>query len=189
MRRAIADTPPEQRRAASRAACNRLLDLEVFDRARVIMLYMPLADELDVTPIAMRAFRSGKNVCVPRVDWNRRDMEPVEATAFDDDVMDLDEHGLRTPRGGAPVVPATIDLVVVPGLAFDTAGHRLGRGGGYYDRFLGRLPRSASTVGIAFDFQVVEEVPADDSDAPVGMIVTDRRIERADTPTRHTSNR
>ena len=176
MRRTLKAMSGAARRTACQAACRRLMELEAFGAARVVMLYMPLADEVDTTPIALRAFRSSKTVCVPRVDWRRKDMEPVEVHTFDDHVMDVDEHGLRVPREGAPLVPATIDLVVVPGLAFDKGGYRLGRGGGFYDRFLGRLRPSATTVGLAFDGQLVEEVPADDSDVPVGMIVTDRRL-------------
>ncbi|MHC4429822.1 MAG: 5-formyltetrahydrofolate cyclo-ligase [Planctomycetota bacterium] len=182
MRRVLAGMSQESRHEASQAACRRLVDLAAFRSASVVMLYMPLADEVDVTPVALRCFQTGKTVCVPKVDWEREDMEAVEVLAFDDHVMEVDEHGLRTPRDGAPVVPTTIDLVVVPGLAFDTAGFRLGRGGGYYDRFLGRLRRSATTVGVGFDSQLVEQVPAGDGDVAVGMIVTDQRVCRAGRP-------
>ncbi len=103
-------------------------------------------------------------------------MVPVEISSFDDEVMEIDDHGLRTPRDGRPLVPRLIDLVIVPGLAFDTAGNRLGRGGGYYDRFLRRLRRSATTVGLAFDAQIVDAVPADDRDFGMDIIVTDRRV-------------
>ena len=73
-------------------------------------------------------------------------------------------------------MPTLIDLVVVPGLAFDSGGNRLGRGGGFYDRFLARLRRSAVTIGLAFDLQIIDRVPADDRDFAVGTIVTDRRV-------------
>jgi len=152
------------------------MNLEVFKHAAVVMLYMPLAMEVDLTPVALRCFQLGKTVCVPKVDWKRRDMAPVEATSFDDQVMDIDEHGLRAPRDGQVIVPGSIDLAVVPGLAFDTSGARLGRGGGYYDRFLSRLRRSAATVGLAYDAQIIEAVPADDRDFCVDIVVTDRRV-------------
>lgn len=163
------------RREAAVAACSHLTALEAFTHANVVMLYMPLANEIDLTPAAIRCFQSGKTVCVPRVDWKRRDMDAVEVTSFDDHVMEVDEHGLRTPRAGPPLVPTLIDLVVVPGLAFDPHGNRLGRGGGFYDRFLRRLRRPAVTVGLAFDAQIIDAVPADDRDFAVDVIVTDRR--------------
>ncbi len=169
-----------QRHEASAAACARLTALEPFLSAGVVMLYMPLPLEVDLTPAALACFRMGKVVCVPRVDWKRRDMAPVEVASFDDRSMDLDEHGIRTPRGGAPMPPALIDLVVVPGLAFDDRGYRLGRGGGFYDRLLSKLRRTATTVGLAFDCQIVDAVPVDDRDMAVDMIVTDRRVTRSD---------
>ena len=142
----------------------------------MVMLYMPLATELDLTPAAISCFQSGQTVCVPRVDWKGRDMVPVEISSFDDEVMEVGEHGVRTPRGGRPLVPHLIDLVIVPGLAFDPSGNRLGRGGGFYDRFLRRLRRSATTVGLAFDVQIIDTVPANDRDFAVTTIVTDRRV-------------
>ncbi|MEE8154367.1 MAG: 5-formyltetrahydrofolate cyclo-ligase [Phycisphaerales bacterium] len=175
----LAEMNDEQRHDGSVAACARLTALEVFQHASVVMLYMPLASEVDLTPVAIRCFQTGKTVCVPLVDWKRRDMEPVEVTSFDDHVMEVDEHGLRMPRGGAPIPPNLLDLVVVPGLAFDAHGHRLGRGGGYYDRFLGRLRRTAATVGLGFDVQITDDVPVNDRDVSVDIVVTDRRVTHA----------
>ena len=86
-------------------------------------------------------------------------------------------HGIREPAADVSAVPpGEIDLVLVPGLAFDEAGRRLGRGAGYYDRFL--APLSVATVGVAFELQLVPEVPAGSGDVPVGAIVTERRFIR-----------
>jgi 5-formyltetrahydrofolate cyclo-ligase len=178
MRAVLAALTDEQRHGRSAQACARLAALEEFAHAGVVMLYMPLATEVDVTPVALRCFQMGKQVCVPKVDWVRRDMTAIEVSSFDDHYMDLDEHGLRTPSTGRPVVPTTIDLVIVPGLAFDATGHRLGRGGGFYDRFLLRLKRRAVTAAIAFDAQVIDEVPTDARDTAVDIVVTDRRVTR-----------
>ena len=179
MRAMLAAMTDEQRHLGSAAACSRLCKLEVFHDAAVSMLYMPLPDEIDLTPVAIGCFQMGKTVCVPRVDWKRRDMIAVEATSFDDQFMEIDEHGLRVPREGRPVPTTMIDLVVVPGLTFDTQGHRLGRGGGFYDRFLSRLRRSATTIGLAFDGQIIDRVPVNDRDIAVEIIVTDRRTVHA----------
>jgi 5-formyltetrahydrofolate cyclo-ligase len=179
MRATLASMSEEDRHRASRLACTRLINLDVFRHASVIMTYMPLATEVDTTPIAIRCFQTGKNVCVPRVDWERREMYAIEVNSFDDHYMETDEHGLRSPREGRLVVPNSIDVVVVPGLAFDTRGNRLGRGGGYFDRFLSRLRRSAASVGLAFDEQIIDEVPIDGRDVSVDLIVTNRRVTRA----------
>lgn len=163
-------------RAASVQACARLTMLEAFRHSNVLMLYMPLPGEVDLTPLALRCFQSGKAVCVPKVDWARRDMTPVEVTSFDDRVMETDEHGVRVPRDGRPVSPSLIDMVIVPGLAFDANGHRLGRGGGYYDRFLARLRQSTTKLALAFDTQMIDEVPMSVTDVAVDIVVTDRRV-------------
>ncbi len=176
MRAVLAAMTDEERRRASARACSRLINLEAFRGAGVVMLYMPLASEVDTTPIAIRCFETAKTVCVPKVDWKRRDMHAIEVRSFDDHFMETDEHGLRTPRDGQPLPPVAIDLVVVPALAFDTTGNRLGRGGGYYDRFLSRLRRAATTVGLAFDAQIVDELPIDERDVRVDVVVTDRRV-------------
>lgn len=166
---------PQERHDKSIKVCQRVIGLEPFSHAGVVMLYMPLPTEVDVTPIAIRCFQSGRTVCVPRVDWQRRDMTPVEVTRFDDSIMDVDEHGIRVPRDGRPILPALIDLVVIPGLAFDTRGRRLGRGGGFYDRFLRRVSREAIRVAVCFDDQIVEEVPVTPCDMTVDIVATDRR--------------
>jgi 5-formyltetrahydrofolate cyclo-ligase len=172
----LAEMEPGQMRTASIQACERLTALEVYRHAQVIMLYMPLAGEVDLTPLALRCFQVGKTVCAPKVDWQRKDMTPVEVTTFDDRVMDTDEHGVRVPRDGRLVSPALIDLIIVPGLAFDAHGHRLGRGGGYYDRFLARLRPGTVKIGLAFDPQMIDAVPMEINDVPVDIVVTERRV-------------
>lgn len=175
----LAAMTSQQQHDASVAACKRLVELAPFHDASTVMLYMPMANEVDLTPVAIRCFVAGKTVCVPRVDWRRKDMDAVEVQSFDDHIMELDEHGLRTPRDGAPMPSNLIDLVVVPGLAFDAHGHRLGRGGGYYDRFLNKLRRSATSIGLAFDVQMIDQVPINQDDVSVKIVVTDRRVTNA----------
>jgi 5-formyltetrahydrofolate cyclo-ligase len=179
MQAKLAAMSDEERHEASISACTRLAGLEVFKHAGLVMLYMPLAGEVDTTSLAIRCFQMGKNVCVPRMDWKRRDLSAVEVTGFDDHVMETDEHGLRSPRGGRPVVPESIDLVVVPALAFDAQGNRVGRAGGYFDRFLLRLKRSAVSVGLAFDGQIIDAAPVSERHVRLDVIVTDRRVSHA----------
>lgn len=179
IRRKLTAMSAEDRHRDSTIACSRLCSLEAFQRARVVMLYMPLPTEVDVTPIALKCFQLGKTVCVPKVDWQRLDMIAVEVNAIDDRVMDIDEHGIRTPKQGQPIPPSMLDLIVAPGIAFDSHGRRLGRGGGFYDRFLARTRDSAVRVGIAFDGQVIDDIPTQDHDLMVDIVITDRRITNA----------
>lgn len=184
MRQRLNALSDQDRQGQSAAACARLATVDAFRHANVVMLYMPLAREVDLTPAAIRCFQLGKTVCVPRVDWDRHDMTPVEVSSFDDHVMDVDIHGLRQPRDGRPVLLSLIDIVVVPGLAFDTQGNRLGRGGGFYDRFLTRIRPGCTRIGLGFDFQIVDHVPVNERDMSVDIVVTDRRVAHTN-PQRH----
>ena len=179
MRTMLAAMTEPQRHDASVSVCNRAVALEAFEHATTVMLYMPLATEIDVTPIALRCFRRGQMVCVPKVDWKRRDMQPVEVTSLDDHVMDCDEHGVRVPKNCRPVPIGMIDLIIVPGLAFDPKGNRLGRSAGYFDRFLAKVKTSVTKVGVAFDQQIVDSLPTKPHDIAMDIVVTDRRVSYA----------
>ncbi len=178
IRKNLAEMDQVQRHDGSLAACRRLAGLEMFEHALTVMFYMPMPGEVDLTPLALNAFEQGKSVCVPKVDWNRHVMSPVEVNSFDDEDMHTDERGIRTPVTGRPVPIREIDLVIVPGLAFDTHGRRLGRGGGFYDRFLSTLRGRTTTVGLVFDQQIAAVVPVDPHDVSVDLVVTDRRLSR-----------
>ena len=182
MRAQFSASDGDDRAARSTSICQRLISSRVFEDAMTVMLYMPMRSEVDVIGVALEAFRRGKTVCLPRVEPGRDTMSVVATRSFDNDEMHPDAAGVRSPRGGARVPEAAIDLVVVPGVAFDLNGGRLGRGGGFYDRFLSSLPTTTATIGICFDWQIVDVVPADSRDTPVHAVVTDRRVAHR-TPT------
>lgn len=164
--------------ARSMDVCKRVASWDVFQRAGVVMLYLPIGGEVDVAGLALRAFQDGKSVCVPRMDWKHRQMTAVEIRGFDDD-FEQRHHGVREPMSGRTIAVEEIDLVAVPGLAFDPSCRRLGRGGGFYDRFLAHPSLGAKGVslcGVCFDFQVIDEAPAEEHDVPLTAIATDRRL-------------
>jgi 5-formyltetrahydrofolate cyclo-ligase len=163
------------RAEASQHACERLAADSRFTGATSVMLYMPLRSELDVTPLAQVALRQGKRVSVPRTNSEHGTLTAVGIASIDDGSMPEDTMGVRTPASGPEVAPESLDLVVVPGVAFDRAGHRLGRGAGYYDRFLSRLSPRTATAGICFDEQLVDAVPHGDHDRTVDCVFTPSR--------------
>ncbi len=180
MRTRLATLTAAQRAEWSTAACARLIRSVAFARASRVMLYMPMRSEVDVISVALEAFRLGKSVCVPRVDGSRKNMNAVETTSFDDESMDSDSLGVRAPKVGQEIPHEEIDLVIVPGVAFDMHGFRLGRGGGYYDRYLARFSRNTATIGVCFDVQFVEEIPTEPTDIAVHAVVSDRRAVQRD---------
>lgn len=160
------------RRAASDAVCERLAKFAPVAKADVVMLYMPLASEVDVVPFGRRFIAAGGHLVVPRTDAATKTIHPVGVASLDDEAMAIDSMGVRTPIRSWEVAHDRIDAVLVPGLAFDRAGRRLGRGGGFYDRFLLRLPAATLTIGVAYDGQIVDQVPFDPHDRRVDVVVT-----------------
>lgn len=161
----------------SSLAARRLADTLVFAEASAIMIFLPLRYEIDARPVALRAWQDQKIVTVPYVSYQQKHMLPMIINTLDEP-MEPDQYGVRVPRRQEPLPIEMIDLVVVPGLGFDARGHRIGRGGGFYDRFLAQPGFSGVTCGFALDEQVIESVPVHAHDVALDMVVTDRRTLR-----------
>lgn len=189
MRRRLRSLGTEDAKGWSGQVCSRIAGTSFFARAETLMVYLPIPGEVDITGLALRAFQEGKTVCVPRVDWRAGHMMAVEIRSLDDEFVE-EKRGVKEPAGGRSVCSEEIDLVLVPGLAFDAVGRRLGRGGGFYDRFLAdpllRRGGLTTTCGVAFDFQVIEQVPTLGHDMRVDAVVTERRLIRAGCSNRST---
>lgn len=152
---------------------HKLFNEEAFKKANVVMFYVSLKDEVNTLTMIDEAIKTGKKVCVPAVILEDK---RLIAGCVKDRKKDLEKRhfGIYQPKPGrVEEVPLDdIDLVVVPGIAFDNKNVRLGRGHGYYDRFLSSLPERTRTIGLAFDFQVVDHLPQDSHDIPVWKIIT-----------------
>jgi 5-formyltetrahydrofolate cyclo-ligase len=177
LRDRLAAMSDEARHAKSVAACNFITRSPEFDAAHVVMLYLNTPGEVDTTSIAIKAWQAGKTVVVPKVSWDQRRMLPVEISSLNDNLTTTGP-GVREPADGKPVPVDIIDLVIVPGLGFTEKGHRIGRGMGFYDRFLGQGEFIGTSCGLAFDEQIVPDLPVLDHDIPLSMLVTDRGIRR-----------
>ncbi|MDD5423471.1 MAG: 5-formyltetrahydrofolate cyclo-ligase [Candidatus Omnitrophica bacterium] len=152
---------------------NKLFNEEEFKTAEVVMFYVSLKDEVNTLSMIDEALKAGKRVCVPVI---LKEEKRLIAGEIKDRKVDLESQhfGIYQPKEGkVKEVPLhDIDLIVVPGVAFDKKNVRLGRGHGYYDRFLCGLPDTAKTIGLAFDFQVVDDLPKDSHDIPVSKTIT-----------------
>ena len=160
----------DQRRDWSARITERILDLPEYKAAKVPMVFLSFSKEFDTDPLIVHGLAAGKTVCAPKVDWRTWKMEPVKLNGPDDILKD--EHGLREPVGSEKVEVDRIDLVLVPGIAFDSSGRRLGRGGGFYDAFLSRSDLRAVKLAPTFDCQIRPAVPCDRHDQPVDIILT-----------------
>ena len=167
--------------ARSEKIAERLASLEPIAGARAVALFWPIEErhEVDLRPLDARLRSRGARVAYPGVD------PETGAMAFrfvaDPDAMEEQGFGFREPSPRAPeAAPGELDVIVVPALAADPRGHRIGYGAGYYDRTLPRFAPPAVGVTVAFDFQLVAEVPSTEGDVEVDWIVTDARALRAE---------
>lgn len=177
LRRRLAAIPPQELLARSARACANLIALPEYRQAEIVMIFLSTPREVDTTQIALDCWSNLKRVLAPKVSWEQRRMLPIEIKSLTSDVQ-AGLMGIREPVEGLPIPVADIDFVVVPGLAFDEQGNRLGRGRGFYDRFLSHPDFRAVSCALALEEQVVEHVPSDESDARVDLLVTDVRTRR-----------
>ena len=167
--------PEEARSEASRAIASALAARPDFLAARTLLLTLPFGSEWNTSPLFHVAFNHGKAVAVPRVDVAQRMLELCAVTDVERDVAP-GYRGIREPLPHCNRIdPSTVDWVLVPGVAFDAEGNRLGYGGGYYDRLLPLLPPTAAKLAGAFDLQVVDRIPTAVHDLPIDAIVTEMR--------------
>jgi len=177
LRKILAEIPPDEFSARSLRACHRLFAEPEYIKAEVILVFLSLANEVDTLPLVLRAWQDRKRVLAPKVSWNQRRMLPIEIRSLTDDLT-VSSMGIREPVTGIPFPISLIDLVIVPGLAFDEYGNRLGRGRGFYDRFLAHPEFQGAACALALEVQMTSRVPVGPLDRHVDMIATDETVRR-----------
>lgn len=168
-----AEVRGEARDEMSRLACGVLRSRPEWNRAKCVLMYYPLPDELDLRPVLREALAAGRVVALPRYQADRGE---YEAAIIQDEGRDLHPGwaGIPEPRPSCPPVALKrLDLALVPGLGFDRGGRRLGRGKGFYDRLL--VSVHGIRCGVAGEWQVLGAVPAEPHDEPVDCILTPLR--------------
>ena len=174
MRRALGALTPAERAAKSAAILQRLFARDEFKAARTIMAYASFGTEVETREVLRRCIENKQRLLLPRIDVSDNSMR---AHVVADVSRDLAAHalGFLEPRCDAPQAAADeIDLIIVPGLAFTAQGVRLGRGQGYYDRFLAST--SALRIGLAFDIQILPEIFFEAHDQPVNAVLTESAV-------------
>ena len=154
------------------ALCRYVLESEWFRQAMTIMAYAAIPPEVDLSPVLEAILAAGKTLIMPRCEADGM----MTARRIDDlGQLTSGTYGIPEPNSDAPVVSAAeIDLILVPGMAFDASGRRLGRGKGYYDRFL--QGKEILKIGVAFSCQQAEKLTAKATDVKMDRIITENGI-------------
>jgi len=166
----------DERERKALAIKKRLFDLPEFKNAEAILFYAAFGSEVPTLKMMEEGLELGKKIILPVTDIKTKNLIPHRV---------LDLKGLKISKYGIPepapqssdhYKPGFIDLVIVPGMVFDQCGHRIGYGGGYYDRFLSKIETSVPRLSIAFEVQIVPKIPAESHDLPVDKIITEKRV-------------
>jgi len=163
--------------AKTKAIEERLFEFANYLEARIALLYTPAMVEVDTREIIQRSYMYNKIIVLPTFDAETR---KIALMKVDDPAKDLVEG----PRGNLQPIPERcktvpfdcLDIAIIPGLAMDEKGGRIGLGNGYYDRLIPDLPITTRKVGLVFEDQIISMVPMESHDKHVDIVITDERI-------------
>lgn len=158
---------PEERHQWSKEICEHLCTMEALINSSVVMAFYPLDDEVDILPLLRHLHEKGKTILLPEVT-SKTSM--VLRHYSPEAEMISGALGTQVPKTSIYTDYSKIDTVLVPGVAFDKQGHRMGRGKGYYDRFLQMLPEKSIKIGVCFPYQIVEYVPTEEHDVMMDYV-------------------
>lgn len=168
--------PKDYRNEAEKKITQKLLSMEFFKSANSVMCYLAACGEVGTENIIKHCIDSGKRLSVPKVIC-KGEMAARRITCIDSQLED-GRYGIMEPVCSltAESDPGELDVIILPGVAFGTDMHRIGYGEGYYDNYLKKTRKNAVKVGLAFDIQIIDGVPAIESDEPVDLIITESKI-------------
>lgn len=168
---------PEDIRDKSRQVFLNLAETVEYINSQNIMFYAATRSEVQTEELIKMSIKMGKNVFVPVISPECLNLAPSKISDFDIE-LEKGKKGILEPKKEYYRLFPTenIDLIIVPGVAFDLSGNRIGRGFGYYDNFLRKVRSSAKIIALAFEMQIVKKIPNDKNDIPVHKIITEKRI-------------
>jgi 5-formyltetrahydrofolate cyclo-ligase len=163
--------------ASSNKIIGTILELPEFANCKNIMLYLSFSKEVDTYPLAKWCLDNGKTVITPYCVQSKREIIPYEINNLTNDLT-KSTFGVMEPKHDLlkKVNIEDIDLIIVPGVVFDEHCNRIGFGAGYYDRFLSKKLENTPAIGIAYDYQIIDQIPTGEYDVPLDFIITEKRI-------------
>jgi 5-formyltetrahydrofolate cyclo-ligase len=171
----VAGMTLENQEEASKAIRNQLASIGSVRNAESIFVYLPIAGEVDLLPLIALWLDESRTIYAPLINWEQRTMRGGLLTSLDASRLTETQHGIKEPTEKHPLPSDSIDVILVPGIGYDKAGGRLGRGGGYYDRFLKKM-RPPIVLGVCFGEQIVDAIPMESHDQRMTAVVTPTNV-------------
>ena len=176
-KRSILDAVEKEEK--DRKILDRFYDSNYYREAKNIFIYISYDSEINTKGIIKKALMDNKKIYVPRTEFKTRLMDAVEITSLNNLIES--EYGILEPSVEEPHIdPNEIDLIVVPGVAFDRNGGRMGYGAGFYDRYFKKISKDnvkkVIKLALAYDFQILEKIPMNEQDVPVNYIITETKF-------------
>jgi 5-formyltetrahydrofolate cyclo-ligase len=158
----------------SQSIVERLFQLPQYNNAKILLFYLPYKNEIDTISAIKKSWLNSKNILVPVCQPERK---LLLSKLLNLDELAVSKFGLYEPRieHQRPMPPQEVDLAILPGVAFDFHGYRLGYGGGYFDRFLDSLRPDCPKIALAYDFQILNQLPVEEHDTKVDIILTESK--------------
>ena len=158
---------------------NKFYESKYYRESKNIFIYISYDSEINTKEIINKSLIDNKKIYVPRTEFKTRLMDAVEITSLDDLIES--EYGILEPSIDEPhIEPNELDLIVVPGVGFDRNGGRMGYGAGFYDRYFKKISKDKMKkivkLALAYDFQILEDVPMNEQDVPVNYIITEKEF-------------
>ncbi|ACL69954.1 5-formyltetrahydrofolate cyclo-ligase [Halothermothrix orenii] len=164
---------PERRHELSISINNKFLNLREVSVAQEIMCYVSTGSEVETRDLITKLIGYGKQVLVPYCITDKKEIKISPIKDLENDLVE-GAYGIPEPQNRVDTPLKGLDIVIVPGIVFSRDGYRIGYGGGYYDRFLVKLPDNVLTVGFTYHALLLDNLPIDRYDQPVDMVITER---------------
>lgn len=154
---------------------NKLINSEVYKKANTIFAFVSFKSEVDTHKIIKYAIEDKKTICVPRIESKQKGMEIFKIDGFEQ--LKKGYFGILEPLESCPAIDSKeLDLILIPGVAFDRQGGRVGYGAAFYDRFLSSLNKKVHKIALAYQIQVLNNIPMDEHDVRIDGVITEEEI-------------
>ena len=162
----------EELKKANNIITDKVINSDFYKNAKSIFIYISFGSEVNTIDIINNALKCNKEIYVPKTNKMKKEMEAIRIHNLDN--MSVDKWGILEPNNvDENLIGTKFDLIIMPGVAFDKGGNRIGYGGGYYDKYISKYQHKTTLLALAYNIQIVESIESDEHDIKVDCIIAD----------------